>query len=68
MLQLKEKTLATREDCEKDCHEILRTLQDDKGRDAVARYVEALRKAAKDQVKMDSRLLEESTTDTEGDS
>lgn len=68
VLQLKEKTLAKREDFEKDRHEILRTLQDDKGRDAVARYVDALRKAAKDQVKMDSRLLEESTTDTEGDS
>ncbi len=68
VLQLKELTLATRPEFEKDRHEIMRTLQEDKGRDAVARYVAALRSAAKDKIKTDERLLEESSSDAEGDS
>jgi len=66
VLQLKEKTLAKREDFEKDRLEIMRSLRAVKATDAVARYVAALRSKVKDKITLDSRLLEESE-DTSGD-
>ncbi|MEZ4223572.1 MAG: SurA N-terminal domain-containing protein [Polyangiaceae bacterium] len=58
VLQLKEKTVAKREEFEKDRLDILYQLQQEKARDAVTRYVADLRKAAKDKIKTDARLLE----------
>ncbi len=69
VLQLKEKTLAKRGDFDKDKHEILYSLQQEKARDAVARYVADLRKAAKDKIKTDDTLLEKKKQDeVEGES
>lgn len=52
VLQLKEKTVAKREDFEKEKWPILRALRQAKANDAVARYVADLRSAAGDKLKI----------------
>lgn len=63
VLQLKEKTLAKKEDFAKERLAILRALRQAKEQDAVARYIAALRGKVKDKITYDQRLLEENTTD-----
>jgi peptidyl-prolyl cis-trans isomerase D len=59
VLELREKTLAKREDFEKDRAALLRKARKDKEEDAVVRYLAALRKAAEDKVKIDQRFVED---------
>jgi peptidyl-prolyl cis-trans isomerase D len=59
VLQLKEKTLAKKEEFAKDRLEILRLLRREKEQDAVARYIAALRGKVKDKITFDQRLIDE---------
>lgn len=63
VLQLKEKTMAKKEDFAKDRLAILRALRQSKEQDAVARYIAALRVKVKDKVTYDQRLLDDKTAD-----
>jgi peptidyl-prolyl cis-trans isomerase D len=68
VLQLKEKTLAKKEDFTKDRFQIMRALRTSKESDAVARYLAALRGKVKDKIVVDTHLLEESgAEDSSGD-
>lgn len=67
VLQLKEKTLAKKEDFAKDRLAYMRNLREAKGTDAVNRYVAALRAKVKDKIELDSRLLEEPADESPGD-
>jgi peptidyl-prolyl cis-trans isomerase D len=58
VIQLKEKTVATREDFEKEKWPILRALRQAKANDAVARYVAELRSAAGDKLKVNDAFGE----------
>lgn len=66
VLQLKEKTLAKKEDFAKDRLAILRGLRAAKEQDAVARYIATLRSKVKDKITYDQRLLEEAGTVDDG--
>jgi len=66
VLQLKEKTLAKKEEFAKDRLAILRALRQAKEQDAVARYIAALRTKVKDKITYDQRLLEETNTTDDG--
>lgn len=61
VLQLKEKTSATREDFDKDKAEIMRTLRENMQGDALARYVQSLREQAKDAIILNPRFLDSAT-------
>jgi len=63
VLQLKEKTLAKKEDFTKDRLEIMRALRTSKEADAVARYLAALRGKVKEKIQLDTHLLEETGAD-----
>ncbi|GMV15845.1 MAG: SurA N-terminal domain-containing protein [Polyangiaceae bacterium] len=63
VLQLKEKTLAKKEDFAKDRLAILRGLRVAKEQDAVVRYIAALRSKVKDKITYDQRLLEDTSAD-----
>lgn len=68
VLQLKEKTLAKKEDFAKDRLTILRGLRVAKEQDAVVRYIAALRSKVKDKITYDQRLLEDASAgDGSGD-
>jgi len=60
VLQLKEKTPASREEFAKEKWNLLRALQQNKANEAVARYVADLRKAAGNKLKIDAKFAEES--------
>ena len=59
VMQLKEKTLAKREDFAKDKLSLMRKLRDKKEREAVVRYLIELRKAGEAKVKVSQRFVEE---------
>jgi peptidyl-prolyl cis-trans isomerase D len=59
VLQLKEKTVATREEFTKEKAEIMRRLAVAKRSEGLARYVARLRKAKEDKITLSDRILEE---------
>jgi hypothetical protein len=59
VMQLKEKTLAKREDFDKERLSLMRELRKTKEVDAVVRYVARLRKSAGDELKVDKKFAEE---------
>lgn len=59
VLQLKEKTLATREEFEAGKREIVQRLEIAKQADALTQYVTRLRKAKQDKIEIGERVLEE---------
>lgn len=59
VLQLKEKTAASREEFEKEKWDIVRRLSRAKGQEALVRYVADLKRAAGDKLKVDPKLGEE---------
>jgi peptidyl-prolyl cis-trans isomerase D len=59
VLQLKEKTVATREEFTKEKAEIMRRLAVAKRSEGLARYVARLRKAKEDKIELSERILEE---------
>jgi peptidyl-prolyl cis-trans isomerase D len=59
VMQLKEKTLAKREDFAKDRLSLMRKMRDKKEHDAVVRYVLELRKAGESKIKVNQRFVEE---------
>jgi peptidyl-prolyl cis-trans isomerase D len=62
VLQLKEKTVATREDFAKEKPEIMRRLEVAKRSEGLAKYVARLRKAKEDKIELSERILEEPKT------
>jgi peptidyl-prolyl cis-trans isomerase D len=62
VLQLKEKTVATREDFAKEKPEIMKRLEVAKRSEGLARYVARLRKAKEDKIELSERILEEPKT------
>ena len=62
VLQLKEKTVATREDFAKEKPEIMRRLEVAKRSEGLTRYVARLRKAKEDKIELSERILEEPKT------
>jgi peptidyl-prolyl cis-trans isomerase D len=63
VIQLKEKTLATRADFEKDKAVILAQLREAKAAEALQKYVARLRDAAKDKIKISPTIAEEQKGD-----
>lgn len=59
VLQLKEKTVATRDDFAKEKTEIMRRLEVAKRSEGLAEYVARLRKAKDDKIELSERILEE---------
>jgi peptidyl-prolyl cis-trans isomerase D len=59
VMQLKEKTLAKREDFTKDKLALMRKMRDKKEHDAVVRYLLELRKAGESKIKVSQRYVEE---------
>jgi parvulin-like peptidyl-prolyl isomerase len=59
VIQLKEKMAVTRDDFSKERANIMRSLQQAKAADAVARYVADLKRAAGDKIKSESRFADE---------
>ncbi|HVW24824.1 MAG TPA: SurA N-terminal domain-containing protein [Polyangiaceae bacterium] len=59
VLQLKEKTVATRDDFAKEKTEIMRRLEVAKRSEGLAQYVARLRKAKEDKIELSERILEE---------
>lgn len=59
VLQLKEKTAASRAEFDKDKWDIVRRLSRAKGEEALVRYVADLKRAAGDKLKIDAKLGEE---------
>jgi len=59
VIQLKEKTAATREDFAKEKAQVLRGLELEKRADALTRYVARLRKSKEDKIVVSDRILEE---------
>jgi peptidyl-prolyl cis-trans isomerase D len=59
VLQLKEKTVATREDFAKDKAELMRRLEIGKRAEGLTRYVARLRKAKEAKIELSERILEE---------
>ncbi len=66
VLQLKEKTVAGKEDFAKEKHEVVQGLLLAKQMDALARYVAALRSTAGASAVVNPRFAEESTKDADG--
>lgn len=60
VIQLKEKTPASREEFEKEKWPLLRALRQAKASEALTRYVADLRKAAGDKLKLNAKFAEES--------
>jgi parvulin-like peptidyl-prolyl isomerase len=60
VVQLKEKTVAKKDEFEKNKFDTLRALRETKGREALMRYVAALRTESKDKIKLDAAIAEES--------
>jgi peptidyl-prolyl cis-trans isomerase D len=60
VLQLKEKTPASREEFAKEKWQIIRMLEQSKGNEALGRYVADLRRAAGAKLKLDAHFAEES--------
>jgi peptidyl-prolyl cis-trans isomerase D len=67
VLQLKEKTVATREDFAKEKAEIMRRLAVAKRSEGLARYVARLRKAKEDKIELSERILEEPKASSDGE-
>jgi peptidyl-prolyl cis-trans isomerase D len=67
VLQLKEKTVATREDFVKEKAEIMRRLAVAKRSEGLARYVARLRKAKEDKIELSERILEEPKASSDGE-
>jgi hypothetical protein len=65
VLQLKEKTAASREDFEKQRSPIVRRLEQRKADEALARYVADLRKNAGSKLKIDQRFATETKSESE---
>jgi peptidyl-prolyl cis-trans isomerase D len=63
VLQLKEKTPASKEEFQKEKGALLRAMADRKGDEALARYVAELRRAAGSKLKIDERYAEEAKAD-----
>jgi peptidyl-prolyl cis-trans isomerase D len=59
VMQLKEKTTASRAEFDKEKWDIIRRLSREKGEEALARYVADLKRAAGDKLKTDAKLGEE---------
>jgi peptidyl-prolyl cis-trans isomerase D len=59
VMQLKEKTLAKRDDFAKERQSLMRKMREAKERDAVVRYLVELRKNAESKIKIDPRFAEE---------
>ncbi len=59
LMQLKEKTIASDEDFEKDKGEVMRLLLGQKQNDALVRYVASLRKAADSRTEIDQQFAED---------
>lgn len=64
VLQLKEKTPASKEEFEKERWALMRVLTDAKANEALTRYVADLRRAAGNKLKVDARYAEESKADS----
>ncbi|HEX4338563.1 MAG TPA: SurA N-terminal domain-containing protein [Polyangiaceae bacterium] len=62
VLQLKEKTVATREDFSKEKIELMRRIEVAKRSESLAHYVARLRKAKEDKIELSERILEEPKT------
>ncbi|HEX3595654.1 MAG TPA: SurA N-terminal domain-containing protein [Polyangiaceae bacterium] len=62
VLQLKEKTVATREGFAKEKTELMRRIEVAKRSEALSRYVARLRKAKEDKIELSERILEEPKT------
>lgn len=63
VVQLKEKTLVKRADFDKNKAEALRSLRTTKAREALTRYLSALRTQSKDKIKLDEEIAKESGAD-----
>jgi peptidyl-prolyl cis-trans isomerase D len=63
VIQLKEKTPASREEFEKEKWPLLRALRQAKASEALTRYVADLRRAAGDKLKVNAKFAEESKAD-----
>ena len=63
VIQLKEKTIATRKDFEKDKARILAQLREAKAAEALEKYLARLRSAAKDKIKVSPAIAEEQKPD-----
>jgi peptidyl-prolyl cis-trans isomerase D len=68
VLQLKEKRPATREDFDKDKHEIVSQIKETAQADALARYVKSLKERSKDAVVVNPRYLDPDADKTKDDS
>jgi peptidyl-prolyl cis-trans isomerase D len=64
VLQLKEKTPASKEDFEKERWALMRVLTDAKASEALTRYVADLRRAVGNKLKIDARYAEESKAES----
>jgi peptidyl-prolyl cis-trans isomerase D len=64
VLQLKERTPASKEEFEKERWALMRVLTDAKASEALARYVADLRRTAGNKLKVDARYAEESKPDS----
>jgi peptidyl-prolyl cis-trans isomerase D len=62
VMQLKEKTVATREEFAKEKAEVTTKLEIEKRSDALARYVARLRQAKQDKIEVSARILEDPKT------
>ncbi len=67
VLQLKERTVASREDFVKDKSKVVEALLQEKSREALARYVHELRRAAGDKLKVMAEFGEESKARPDND-
>ncbi|HEV8550283.1 MAG TPA: peptidylprolyl isomerase [Polyangiaceae bacterium] len=67
VLQLKEKTPASREDFAKEKWKLVRMLQESKASEALARYVADLRRAAGSKLKVDDSFAQESKASSEAE-
>ena len=65
VIQLKEKTAASREEFEKEKWPLLRALRQAKASEALTRYVADLRRAAGDKLKVNAKFATESKADSE---
>jgi hypothetical protein len=65
-MQLKEKSVVTREDFERDKAQLVRQLRAAKQNDAYAAYIARLREQHKDRVERSLSLVEDATQEAEG--
>lgn len=66
VVQLKEKTVAKKDEFEKNKADALRALRETKGREALMRYIAALRTESKDKIKLDAEIAKEQSGEGEG--